>query len=180
MDGDGTNPQRLTYNTDARFHARPCRRTEREGSSSTATGNRIPGVDRLNTSDLFLMKDDGSDQTFLVRGSSATWSPDSQSIAFHRSASGTGQPIHRIPDLGAPATDSDIFVASVCDLLAGLPPTNITNSPGEDRRRRVWSPDGQKIVWTAHDPNVPNDNPLDTHFAGDLRHERGRFGARST
>src|SRR5439155_151413 len=29
-----------------------------------------------NSSDLFLMKEDGSHQTFLARGSSATWSPD--------------------------------------------------------------------------------------------------------
>jgi Tol biopolymer transport system component len=44
-----------------------------------------------NTSDLFLMKADGKDQTLLIRGSSATWSPNGKYIAFHRSASGTGR-----------------------------------------------------------------------------------------
>lgn len=48
------------------------------------------------------MKHDGSDQTFLTRGSSVGWSPDSQRIAFHRSASGTGLPIKADP--GAPTS----------------------------------------------------------------------------
>ena len=159
MDGDFSNPQRLTTNTNA--DSMPTLSPDGKGRIIFDSNRlRIPGVERLNTSDLFLMKDDGSVQTFLVRGSSATWSPDSQSIAFHRSASGTGQPDPRIPDLGAPTTDSDIFVARVCDLLAGLPPTNITNSPGEIDDDASWSPDGQKILWTAHDPNVPNYTPL--------------------
>ena len=50
----------------------------------------------LNTSDLFVMNADGTDQQFLVRGSSATWSPDGRHIAFHASASGTGLPIKLI------------------------------------------------------------------------------------
>jgi Tol biopolymer transport system component len=111
----------------------------------------------LNTSDLFLMKHDGSGQTFLTRGDSATWSPDSQRIAFHRSASGTGLPIKTDP--GAPTSDSDIFVASVCEILAGVPPTNITNSPTEIDDDAAWSPDGQKILWTFHDAS---DNPLNS------------------
>jgi TolB protein len=45
----------------------------------------------------------------------------------------------------------------VCDLLAGVPPTNITNSPGEIDDDASWSPDGQKIAWTAHDVG---DDPL--------------------
>ena len=112
----------------------------------------------LNTSDLFLMKHDGSNQTFLIRGSSATWSPDSQRIAFHRSASGTGLPIKADP--GAPTSDSDIFVASVCELLAGVPPTNITNSAEEIDDDAAWSPDGQKILWTPHNVgDNPNNSP---------------------
>jgi len=155
MDGDFTNPQRLTDNTNA--DSMPTLSPDGKGRIIfDSNRKRILGVERLNVSDLFLMKDDGSLQTFLVRGSSATWSPDSQSIAFHRSASGTGEPI-RIPDLGAPTTDSDIFVAKVCDLIAGLPPTNITNSTGEIDDDASWSPDGQKILWTAH---KVGDNPL--------------------
>ena len=96
MDGDFTNPQRLTVNANA--DSMPTLSPDGKGRIIFDSNRlRIPGVDRLNTSDLFLMKDDGSLQTFLVRGSSATWSPDSQSIAFHRSASGTGQ-----PDPGSP------------------------------------------------------------------------------
>jgi len=153
MDGDFTNPLRLTTNTNADSFAT----LSPDGKGRIVFDSnrlRIPG-EKLNTSDLFLMKNDGSVQTFLVRGSSATWSPDSQSIAFHRSASGTGQPI--VPDLGAPTTDSDLFVARVCDLVAGLPPTNITNSTGEIDEDASWSPDGQKILWTAH---TVGDNPL--------------------
>jgi TolB protein len=155
MDADGTNPLRLTRNSNA--DSMPSLSPDGKGRIIFDSNRlRIPGVERLNTSDLFLMKEDGSLQTFLVRGSSATWSPDSQSIAFHRSASGTAPPIG-IPDLGAPTTDSDIFVAKVCDLIAGLPPTNITNSAGEIDDDASWSPDGQKIVWTAHNDS---DNPF--------------------
>ena len=79
----------------------------------------------INTSDLFLMNQDGSGQTHLVRGSSAAWSPNGKRIAFHASASfhasGTGTlPIK--PDPGAATFDSDIFVAKVKDLLKGKPP----------------------------------------------------------
>ena len=149
MDEDFTNSLRLTSNTNA--DSMPALSPDGRGRIVFDSNRmRIPGVERPNTSDLFLMKDDGSLQTFLVRGSSATWSPDSRSIAFHRSASGTAPPIG-IPDLGAPTTDSDIFVATVCDLVAGLPPTNITNSAGEIDDDASWSPDGQKILWTAHD-----------------------------
>src|SRR4029453_6321325 len=37
---------------------------------------RDPNKEPLNTSDLFLMREDGSHQRFLTRGSSASWSPD--------------------------------------------------------------------------------------------------------
>jgi len=70
---------------------------------------------------------------------------------------------------GSATTDSDVFVANVDDLLAGLEqPRNITNSWTEIDGRRIriaddpdWSPDGQGIVFTAHDvgdegPNYPS------------------------
>jgi len=85
------------------------------------------------------MRADGSNVQFLTTGgSSATWSPDSTRIAFHRSAPGTGALTGTLP--GAPAIDSDIFVASVCDLIAGVPPTNITNSVGFIDTDASWSP----------------------------------------
>ena len=157
MDADATNPLRLTENTNA--DSMPTLSPDGKGRIIFDSNRLRVAPERINTSDLFLMKDDGSLPTFLIRGSSATWSPDSQSIAFHRSASGTA-PTIAIPDLGAPTTDSDIFVAKVCDLRAGLPPTNLTNSLGEIDDDASWSPDGQKILWTAHNPNVPGYDPL--------------------
>ena len=71
----------------------------------------------FNTSDLYVMNTDGTEQIHLLRGSSATWSADIKNIAFHASASGTGLPIRFDP--GAPATDSDLFVLNVDDWLAG-------------------------------------------------------------
>jgi Tol biopolymer transport system component len=50
----------------------------------------------LNTSDVFRMKADGTDQSRLIRGSSATWSPDGKYIAFHASASGDACPVSAI------------------------------------------------------------------------------------
>jgi TolB protein len=95
------------------------------------------------------MNADGSEQTPLTRGSSGTWSPDGRNIAFHASASGTGQPIK--PDPGAATTDSDIFVMNVEDFLKHkTPPKNITNNPAAIDDDPDWSPDGQKIVFTSH------------------------------
>jgi Tol biopolymer transport system component len=109
-------------------------------------------------SDLFLMEPDGSEQTLLRRGSSsATWSPDSKHIAFHASASGAGCPSRSDP--GAAASDSDIFVANVDDLLAGVEqPRNITNTAEQIDDDADWSPTG-RIVYTAHDVGDDITNP---------------------
>jgi TolB protein len=103
-----------------------------------------------NTSGLFVMNADGTDQTFLVRGGSPTWSPDGKYIAFHASASGTGAPINNNP--GAATVDSDIFIVNVDDLLEhGTPPRNLTNSPDAVDDDPDWSPDGNFIAYTSHD-----------------------------
>jgi TolB protein len=110
---------------------------------------------RVYLSDLYVMAQDGSEQIHLTRGSSATWSPDGHDLAFHASASGTGQSIN--PNPGAAAPDSDIFVANVDDLLAGVAaPLNITERSSFDElgerafinEDADWSPDGTKIVFT--------------------------------
>jgi hypothetical protein len=101
-------------------------------SSRLKAGSFCGGVaSTLNISHLFLMESDGSGQTFLTRGSSATWSPDGTEIAFHAPASYyasgglvSGCPIRTGP--GSATSDSDIFVANVDDLLAGTEqPRNI-------------------------------------------------------
>jgi len=149
MNADGTNPRRLTENTDGDGFPK----LSPDGKKIVFDSNRLRASgEPLNTSDLFLMNTDGTEQTLLTRGSSATWSPDSKYIAFHASASGTGLPIRSDP--GAPTTDSAIFVMNVDD--GG--PTNITNSLGKIDQDPDWSPDGQKIVFTRHDykPNDPD------------------------
>ena len=157
VNGDGTNPRRLTDNEagDGFGALSP----DGKKIAFDSTRNVAVGEPR-NTSDLFLMNADGSEQAFLTRGSSATWSPDCKEIAFHASASGAGTPIK--PDPGSATSDSDIFVANVDDLLASTEaPTNLTNSQGIIDDDPDWSPDGENIVYTAHpvtdDPRLSNE-----------------------
>jgi Tol biopolymer transport system component len=153
MNPDGSDVRRLTDNTvgDAFANLSP------DGKRVVFDSDRLSG--QFDVSDLFLMNADGSGQTFLTRGSSATWSPDCKDIAYHASATGTGTPTRRDP--GAATTDSDIFVANVDDLLAGTAqPTDLTNTPDLIEDDADWSPDGQHIAYTAHNPgdDIPNGN----------------------
>jgi TolB protein len=161
MNGDGTNLRRLTENMvgDALPALSP------DGKKIVFDSNRLrlptePG----NTSDLFLMNTDGTEQTYLIRGSSATWSPDSKYLVYHASASGTGLPTTTDP--GAATSDSDIFVANVDDLLARVAgPQNITNSSDVIDNDPNWSPDGTKIAFTRHPAPAPDPrNPSDAEI----------------
>src|SRR5215472_15236790 len=171
MNPDGSDPRRLTNNTagDGFPNLSP------DGKTIVFDSSRLTG--QTNVSDLFLMETDGSEQTLLTRGSSATWSPDGKEIAFHASASYyasgglvTGDPIR--PDPGSATTDSDIFVANVDDLLAGTAqPTNITNTPDQIEDDADWSsvptsaPQGQSIVFTSHAAADTNQsNPTDAEL----------------
>jgi len=147
MNLDGTNAERVTDNLvgDALPDLRP------DGKSIVFDSNRLRVEgDSILRSDLFVMKTDGSEQTFLARGSSADWSPDGKSVTFHASASGLTTPIRQDP--GGPTIDSDIFIVNVGAALdEGAEPTNITNTPAQIEEQPDWSPDGEKIVYTRFD-----------------------------
>ena len=150
---DGTLPRRLTDNADG--DAFPV--SSPDGKWIVFDSNRLSrtaGVP-LNTGDLFLMKSDGTEQRLLTRGSSASWSPDGNRLAFHASASGTGQPVNATP--GPPTCDSDLFVANVDDLLdLGKGRTNLTNSPLHLDYDADWSPDGTKIAFVRYPKSKSN------------------------
>ncbi len=158
MNADGTNARRLTENA----YADGFPALSPDGTRVVFDSNRLRvGGEPFNTADLFLMNADGTGQTHLIRGSSATWSPDGKMIAYHASASGNGQPIK--PDPGAATNDNDIFVMNIGDFLKnGSRPKNITNSPDAIDDDPDWSPDGQKIVFTSH---AVTDNPINSATA---------------
>ncbi len=146
MNGDGTNARRITNNK----YADNFPTLSPDGSKIVFDSNRLrTEAEPINTSHLFLMNTDGTEQTLLTRGGSPTWSPDGKKIAFHASASGTGVPTKPFP--GAVTIDSDLFVMNVNDVLqkAALP-KNITNSPEAIDEDPDWSPNGSKIVFTSH------------------------------
>jgi TolB protein len=154
MDGDGTNPRRLTENT----YSDGFPAVSPDGRRIVFDSNRLRAErEPINTSDLFVMNADGTEQTSLTRGSSATWSPDGRKIAFHASASGKEQPINSLP--GAATTDSDIFVMNVDDFLKNRArPKNITNNRAAIDDDPDWSPKGQKIMFTSHAVTDNTDN----------------------
>jgi TolB protein len=146
MNADGTDVRRLTNNDASDIFPS----LSPDGTKIIFESNRRRTAgDPPNVSDLFLMNTDGTDQTWLRRGSSGTWSPDGRSIAFHASASGTALPVNPYP--GSATLDSDIFVVNMRDLLEKkATPRNITNNPAAVDDDPDWSPDGKTIIFTSH------------------------------
>jgi len=149
MNGDGTNVRRLTDNS----YGECFPSISPNGKTIVFDSNRLRSANEpMNTSDLFLMNTDGTDQRHLTRGSSATWSRDSKLIAYHASASGAGKPIALFP--GAATSDSDIFVIRVGKKDAQ--PKNITNNPTAIDDDADWSPTEDRIVFVS---KPLHDNP---------------------
>lgn len=155
MDAEGGHVRRLTVNVggDGFPVLSP------DGTKIIFDSNRNRGPEEpTNTAEMFLMNADGSEETLLRRGGSASWSPDSRDVVFHASASGTGPPFNGTA--GAATTDSDIFVMNLDDFLEGEEqPRNLTNNGAaavDDDPD--WSPVSQTIVFTSHAPG-DNTNP---------------------
>jgi TolB protein len=131
MDGDGTNVRRLTENG----HMDNFPALSPDGRRIVFESNRLRAHgEPVNTSHLFLMNTDGSAQTPLVRGNSATWSPDGRRIVY---CCRKGDPERE----GGPGS------FEICVMNAdGTGQARLTNNKIGDLTP-TWSPDGTRIMF---------------------------------
>jgi TolB protein len=143
-DPDGGNARRLTANHDG--DGLPA--LSPTGRQVIFDSNRLRLEGQDLTFDLFVMELDSGNTDHVTAGSSASWSPDGHAVVYHRSASGSGQPIR--PDPGSPPSDSDIFIVNVDDAVGGsAAPRNLSHDPARIDDDPDWSPEGDRIVYTS-------------------------------
>lgn len=160
MDMDGGNVRRLTHNRFSDLYPN----ISPDGRRIVFESGRLrSNADPDNLSDLFIMNVDGSGQRHLVRGSSASWSPDGKHIAYHASASGRGTLNRTNP--GSATSDSDIFVLNVDEFLnERAQPRNLTNNPETIDEDADWSPDGKTIAYTRYGVKEDHANATGTEI----------------
>ena len=149
MNPDGTDARRLT--TTAPDAASVFAILSPDGKKIVFDSNRFrlpPPAEPINTSDLFVMNTDGTEQTFLTRGSSATWSSEASTSRSMPRPRARG--FRSRADPGAATTDSDIFVVNVDDFLEkGIYRRTSRTLRGISRTIRTGRP-MERIVFTRH------------------------------
>jgi Tol biopolymer transport system component len=143
MNGDGSNPARLTNNTTWDLGAvwSPNGRTVAFFGVQFVPNPSDPTKDVPVSQHVYLINADGTDQRLLMPQPDQppsrwpSFSPDGQKIAF---------------DTGNPQT-GDIWVVD----SDGTDPTNLTNNASLRNIRPDWSPDGTKIAFSRCDLFCP-------------------------
>jgi TolB protein len=129
MNGDGSNPSRLTHNTT--WDLSPVWSPNGKTVAFYAVQFDALGQQPIAPPHIYLVDADGSDQRLLtpMRARFPSWSANGQ-IAFDNGGGGS----------------ADIFVV---DADGTGEPSNLTKSPAARNIRPDWSPDGQKIAFAT-------------------------------
>ncbi len=156
MDSDGQNPTRLT---DEVWDMNPV--WSPDGRKIAFTGYKDAGLGNgtWNT-DIYVMNPDGTSRRRLTRvpgnNSDASWSPDSQKIAFVNSGNGA----------------SEIYVMNA----NGTKQKRLTHDGvRENKREPSWSPDGQSIAFVYNDLRSIQIYVMDTDGENRRRLTDGRY-----